>query len=167
MSDAPPPTVAATAAVAAAPAVTPSAPAATLARALARLARAAWPALDPAARVEGAAAIDGFVAAPAPSTFLAAARRLVEVRRRRRATDLSAALAERVFARGAACLAAVPFVDEAVRATLLAQPHDGAAGRRLAALACLLEAHAELAARVRSADAGHIAIIVAERERRR
>jgi hypothetical protein len=107
------------------------------------------------------------VAAPAPSTFLAAARRLVDARRRRRASALSAALAERVFARGAARLAAVPFVDDALRATLLAQPHDGPTGRRLAALAALLEAHAELAARVRSADAGHIAIIVAERERDR
>ena len=144
-----------------------SADVAPLARALARLAHAAWPALDPAARAEGAAAVAEFVAAPAPSTFLAAARRLVDVRRRRRRNELSAALAERVFARGAARLAAVPFVDDAVRATLLAQPHDGAAGRRLAALAALLMAHAELAARVRSADAGHIAIIVAERERDR
>jgi hypothetical protein len=140
---------------------------APLARALARLARNAWPTLDPAARAEGAAAIADFVAAPAPSSFLAAARRLVDVRRQRRAAELSSALGERVFARGAARLAAVPFLDDATRATLLAQPHDGPAGRRLAALAALLEAHAELAARIRSADAGHIAIIVAERERDR
>ncbi len=149
------------------PAAPPAPDAAPLARALGRLARAVWPALDGDARAAAAAAVADFVAAPAPSTFLAATRRLLDARRRRRADALSAALAERVFARGAARLAAVPFLDDAQRATLLAQAHDGAAGRRLAALAALLLAHAELAARVRSVDANHIAIIVAERERDR
>jgi hypothetical protein len=138
-----------------------------LASALAAVAAAVWPALDDDGRRDGADAVAGFVAAPTPSRMVAAARCLVEARRRRRAAALSAALAERVFARGAARLGEIAFLDDATRAALLAQPHDGAAGRRLAALAALLEAHAELAARVRSADAGHVALGENGRDRRR
>jgi hypothetical protein len=135
----------------------------TLAAALGRLACTVWPTLDADARHAAADAVGTFVAAPGPARFLAAARQLSSLRRARRAAELSAALAERVFARGVARLTEVPFVPAETRALLVDQPHDGAAGRRLWALATLLEAHAELAARVRSADAGHVAL---QRERR-
>jgi hypothetical protein len=134
-----------------------------LAAALGRLASAVWPALDDDGRRAGAAAVAAFVDAPGPAAFLAAAHALSTLRRARRAAELSTALAERSFARGVARLGEIGFVPDETRALLEVQPREGGAGRRLWALATLLEAHAELAARVRSADAGHVAL---QRDRR-
>lgn len=143
-----------------------SAPAASserLAVALARLCVASWPQLADEDRARAAAAADAFAAAPSPSRFLVAARTIRDARRRQRAEALHLALGERAFARGAARLEEVDFVDEATRATLIDQPHELRAGRRLAALAGLLEAHAELAARLRAADAAHVTVQVERR----
>lgn len=139
---------------------------ARLAATLATLAERAWPELLPDTRPDAVVALDAFVAAPSPSRFVAAARALAEARRQSRRLRLDTLLAERTFARGAARLSSVPFVDEATRAALLAQPHTAGAGRRLATLAALLDAHAELAARLRSADAAHVTIEDSERRAR-
>lgn len=139
---------------------------ARLGGALATLAVRTWPALSAQARADLLPALDAFVAGPSPSRLVAAARALAEARRRTRGARLDALLGERVFARGAARLAKVPFVDEETRAQLTAQPHDAAAGRRLAVLAALLDAHAELAARLRGPQAGHVRIDDVERPRR-
>src|SRR6202012_3260479 len=99
-------------------------------------------------------AVDAFVDAPSPSSYLAAARTLVRARSARQTQALQEQWGERAFVRGAARLAGIGFVDAALQATLTAQPRDAAAGRRLATLAALLLAHAELAARLRSGEAG-------------
>jgi hypothetical protein len=140
--------------------------AARLGAALASLTVRTWPALSAAARASVLPALDAFVAAPSPARLVAAARALREARRRARGARIDKLLAERVFARGAARLAKVGVVDDEARVQLLAQPHEAAAGRRLAVLAALLDAHAELAARVRSADATHVRIDDAERRLR-
>jgi hypothetical protein len=139
---------------------------ARLGGALATLAVNAWPALSADARAEVLPALDAFVEAPSPSRLVAAVRALADARRRTRGARLDALLGERVFARGAARLADVACLDEETHAELTAQPHDAAAGRRLAVLAALLDAHAELAARLRGADAGHVRIDDAERRLR-
>jgi hypothetical protein len=139
---------------------------ARLGGALATLAVRAWPALSAEARADVLPALDAFVEAPSPSRLVAAVRALADARRRTRGARLDALLGERVFARGAARLAEVAFLDEETRAQLTAQSHDAAAGRRLGVLAALLDAHAELAARLRSAQAGHVHIDDAERRQR-
>jgi hypothetical protein len=137
-----------------------------LADRLATLATRAWPELAEETRPAAVVALDAFLTAPSPSRFVAATRALVEARRRSRAARFDVILGERRFRRGTERLEALPFVDEATRAALTAQPHTGAAGRRLAALAALLDAHAELAARLRSADAAHVDVVIAEADRR-
>jgi hypothetical protein len=139
---------------------------ARLGGALATLAVRAWPALSAEARADLLPALDGFVDAPSPSRLLAAVRALADARRRTRGARLDALLGERVFARGAARLAEVAFLDEETRAQLTAQSHEAGAGRRLGVLAALLDAHAELAARLRGAQAGHVRIDDAERRLR-
>lgn len=140
--------------------------AARLGAALATLAERTWPALSPDARTGTLPALDAFITAPSPSRFLVAARALADARRRSRGERIDLLLAERTFARGAARLAAVSFLDDETRAALVDQPHQAAAGRRLGALAALLDAHAELAARLRGADAAHVTIDEAERRAR-
>ena len=140
--------------------------AARLGGALAKLAVRNWPLLSGEARAAVLPAFDAFLAGPSPSRMLAATRALAEARRRTRGARIDAILGERVFARGAARLGEVSFLDEPARAALVAQPHDAATGRRLAVLAALLDAHAELAARLRSADAAHVRIDEAERRQR-
>lgn len=140
--------------------------AARLADALAALALPLWPTLDDDERRAGGAALAAFVSAPTAARFVAAARQLNQARRRRRALELDRALGERAFARGAARLAAVPFLDEATRATLVGGSRDAGAGRRLATLAALLDAHAELAARLRSVDAAHVPLPLDDERRR-
>ena len=141
--------------------------AARLGVALARLATRTWPALSADARAGALPVLDAFVTTPSPARFAAAARALADARRRARHERLDALLGERTFARGLERLAAVPFVDDDTRAQLAAQPHDAATGRRLAVLAALLDAHAELAARLRSADAAHVTIDDGERRAKR
>ena len=85
--------------------------------------------------------------------LVAAARALRDARRRRAAPRIDALLGERVFARGAARLAAVAFLDDDPRAASSRSRTTAAAGRRLGVLAALLDAHAELAARLRGAEA--------------
>lgn len=148
-----------------APAVGARADDGRLAARLATLATRVWPELAPETRAPAVVALDAFIVTPSPSRFVAAARALADARRRSRAARVDTLLAERRFRRGAARLDAVAFVDEATRTALAAQPHTSAAGHRLAALAALLEAHAELAARLRSADAAHVVIPDADRRR--
>lgn len=136
---------------------------ARLGSALATLAARSWPSLSPEARAGVLPALDAFVEAPSPSRMLAAARTLADARRRCRLLRIDALLGERVFARGAVRLAGVGFVGDELRAQLVTQPHDAATGRRLAVLAALLDAHAELAARLRGADAAHVRIDENER----
>jgi hypothetical protein len=145
--------------------------AARLGAALFTLTERTWPALSHDARGATLAALDAFVAGPSPARFVAAARALADARRRTRGERIDALLGERTFARGVARLADVGFVDDETRAALVAQPHVAAAGRRLGALAAMLDAHAELAARLRGADAAHVTIDATpppppERERR-
>lgn len=137
-----------------------------LALALARVVVRVWPELDDEERADGAAAIDAFVAAPSPAQLVAATRILREARLRRRSAALTAQLGARTFARAVAKLDAVPFLDDELRATLTAQPADGPHGRRLSALADLLTAHAELAARLRAADAAMLGTMSLRPERR-
>jgi hypothetical protein len=137
-----------------------------LAARLATLAARAWPELVAETRPAAVAALDAFIAAPSPSRFVAAAHALAAAVRQSRAARFDARLGERRFRRGLERLDALPFVDDATRAALADQPHTGAAGRRLAALAALLEAHAELAARLRSADAAHVDVIISDGDRR-
>ncbi|MGZ3438860.1 MAG: hypothetical protein ACXVDD_05070 [Polyangia bacterium] len=139
---------------------------ARLAAALATLAARTWPALAPAARARSLPALDDFVTRPSPSRFVAAARALADAGRRTRGERLDLLLGARTFARGAARLAEVEFVPDETRAQLVAQAHDAATGRRLGVLAVLLDAHAELAARLRGADAAHVHIDDAERRTR-
>jgi hypothetical protein len=139
---------------------------ARLGAALATLAVRTWPALSPDARTRALPALDDFVRTPSPARFVVAARTLAEARRRSRRQRLDTAIGERTFARGAARLAEVAFVDDETRALLVGQPHDAATGRRLGALAALLDAHAELAARLRGADAAHVTIDDSERRPR-
>ena len=125
-----------------------------LATTLARIARRVWPELDADERSEAGAAVDAFVDAPTPARFVAAARALIRARQSRHTEALRAVWGERAFTRAAAQLGDIRFVDEALLATLTAQPRDAAAARRLATLASLLLAHAELAARLRTPDLG-------------
>jgi hypothetical protein len=136
-----------------------------LAARLATLATRVWPELAPETRATAVVALDAFIATPSPSRFVAATRALADARRRSRAARFDALLGERRFRRGAARLDAVAFVDDGTRIALAAQPHTAAAGRRLATLAALLDAHAELAARLRSADAAHV--VIPDEDRRR
>ncbi len=133
-----------------------------LATALGALGASVWPQLDEEGRRVSRVAVDAFVDAPTPSRFLAAARQLVAARRARRSAELSRALDERTFAAGLGRLSRLAFVSEELRAELAAQPHDAPTGRRLGVLAALLEAHAELAARLRNPD-GNPAPLVADR----
>jgi hypothetical protein len=139
---------------------------ARLGGALATLAVRVWPALSSEARAGVLPALDAFVQAPSPARLVAAARALGDARRRMRGARIDALLGERVFARGVARLAQVGFLDEETRAQLVTQPRDAGTGRRLAVLAALLDAHAELAARLRGADATHVHIDDAERRAR-
>jgi hypothetical protein len=134
-----------------------------LATALAHLARRVWPALAPAERATATAAVDAFVAAPTPASFVAAARTLVRVRQARQTGALQEVWGERAFARAAAQLADLGFLDDALVAAVTAQPRDAAAGRRLSTLASLLLAHAELAARLRTTEPSLSAALRADR----
>ena len=140
--------------------------AARLGGALATLALRTWPSLSADGRAAVLPALDAFVAAPSPSRLVAAARALRDARRRTRGARIDALLGERVFARGVARLGAVRFLDDSTRAQLVDQPREAAAGRRLGVLAALLDAHAELAARLRGADATHVRIDDADRRLR-
>jgi hypothetical protein len=120
-----------------------------LARSLLRAALATLPLLEDEARQPAFAAIDEFLARPAPSTHLAAVRVLYELRAHARRSRGRVALAVRARDRG---LEMVSQVASALADELGALEADPACGRRLEALAALLEAHQDLAARVRRAE---------------
>lgn len=120
-----------------------------LAKSLLRAAMATLPLLDEEARPPALSAIDEFIAEPAPSTHLAAVRILAELRKSARQSQSRAALAVRARERG---LEKVSQVAGELAADLAALEADPACGRRLEALALLLQAHQELVARVRRAE---------------
>jgi hypothetical protein len=120
---------------------------------LARVAARTLPELAGAERHQAIAALDQFLAAPSPSRYLAAARTLADCRRATRARRLGESLAVKAHARALGRLRELPFLDDETSAALESLPIDIASGRRLLALAALLDAHAGLAARVRQADA--------------
>jgi hypothetical protein len=126
---------------------------AELARALLVEAARVLPGLDGEAGSAALAEIDAFVAVPLPSRWLRATRTLREMGRRARGERNIAALARRSFDRGLARVGTVSVVGDAAREALSALPVDASSGRRLEALAALLEAHQEVAGRVREADA--------------
>jgi hypothetical protein len=91
-------------------------------------------------------AIDAFLAAPTPATYLAATRVLAAVRRQAALQRVRAAHAGYALARG---LSTVRYELGAAQAeALAAQPSDDRTGHRLRALALLAAAHRELSERV-------------------
>ncbi len=92
------------------------------------------------------AAIDGFLGAPSPATYLAAARVLAEARRDRTLRQVRTAQAGYAFARGLDAVRRE--LGPTIADTLAAGPTDDRAGLRLRALALLSAAHRELAERV-------------------
>jgi hypothetical protein len=129
---------------------------------VAQLARALLPRALKTYRALGAdalAALDPFLAAPGPATFLRAARALLEAERDAHLAPSSSPLAARSRDRALARAVAFPALDDATRALLSLLPADARAGSRLTALAALLEAHAELADRVREHDARRLGVL--------
>jgi hypothetical protein len=119
----------------------------SLARSVLDAALSTLPLLDENARAPALAALDGFIARPAPSTHLAALRVLRELRIGVRRSHSRAALVARARDRGLERLSQwAPGLASDLAAV------DPASGQRLDALATLLEAHGELVARVRRAE---------------
>jgi hypothetical protein len=118
-----------------------------LAPALLRQAVAAFQVIPDEARGPALAALDDFLAAPAPASFLAAIRVLRAQSRRAIVETTGGATMRRAFTDGLAALRATsippPLIDQLAQA-----PLDARAGRRLLALAALARAYEELAARV-------------------
>ncbi len=133
----------------------PEATPARLARALLFAARRALGALPAEHHEEALAALDGFLAAPAPATYVAAARGLDAAVRTHRLAGALERSARRSLARGLARREESPGKGVAELAARGAADGAGAvdrrAGRRLAALAALLDAHAALTGRVQAA----------------
>jgi hypothetical protein len=101
-------------------------------------------------------AIDGFLAEPVASRYLRAARALAELTRLRRRTTELEKLARRSLSIELGRLESMLPVDDdaatSAAAELQALPPDPRAGLRVRALVALLEAHAELAVRVRAPE---------------
>ena len=138
---------------AAAAAVTPNtfsaADVAGLAAALLPRAMAAFAVVPPADRGTSLAALDQFLAAPSPAKFLRAARLLDEARRAATVNQAARTTVGRLFAEGTDMLRAVPGLPAEITAQLAAElPVDARAGRRLTALATLLQGYEELLGRV-------------------
>jgi hypothetical protein len=122
-----------------------------LARALLRRAVAVFAVVPPAERGPALAALDDFLAAPGPATYLAATRVLVEARRARTLTQVRAAQADYARARGLDAVRRE--LGTATAEALAAAPSDERAGLRLRALTLLAAAHRELAERVAGSSA--------------
>jgi hypothetical protein len=117
-----------------------------LARDLLQRATGCLAAVPPGARAAPLAALDRFLAAPGPATYVAAARVLGAARRSRSLLALRAARAGADRTRG---LAAVEReLGSAAADRLAALPDGDRLGFRLEALALLAAAHRELAERV-------------------
>jgi hypothetical protein len=122
---------------------------AALARALLPRAIAAFTLVPEIDRTPALVALDQFLAAPAPATYLSAVRTL-------RATERAAALRknagptiDRMFAEGTTLLREVPGIPPALVDEMTANlPVDARAGRRLSALGELLGTYCELLGRV-------------------
>lgn len=117
-----------------------------LARELLRRALGVFAAVPPTDRGPALAAIDEFLAAPGPATYLAATRALVEARRARALSRVRAAQASYARARGLDAVRRE--LGSAAAEALAAAPTDERAGLRLRALTLLAAAHRELAERV-------------------
>jgi hypothetical protein len=136
-----------------------------LAESLLRSSLAILPELDEPSREEALLAIDSFVAQPVAAPYLAAMRVLQQLRRQAQRARTVSTLAERSRQRGLETLAAVPSVGAELAAALQALPVDARTGQRLQALAALLDAHRELASRVRRAEAERRPVIEKMRDR--
>lgn len=129
--------------------MTSAADAATYARRLVPQAVAAFTVVPAAERGPALAAIDRFLGAPSPTTFLAATRILRESERAAALARTGGATITRLLHEGAARLREVPgFPDDLVAELTRDLPRDPRAGRRLAALGELLGSYAELLGRV-------------------
>lgn len=117
-----------------------------LARELLRRAGAVFATVLPPERGAALAALDAFVAAPGPATYLAAARVLSDTRRKAALRQVRAAQAGYAMARGLDAVRRE--LGAAAAAVLAAVPPDDRAGLRLRALALLAGAERELAERV-------------------
>lgn len=114
---------------------------------LARAVRA-FTALPESRRAACLAALDGFLARPGPASYLGAARVLEAEAGAFRLEQAGGRAAERSIQRGLERLAGALPADDLALLGALPVGHDLRAGRRLLALAALLEAHAELQGRV-------------------
>lgn len=122
---------------------------AALARRLFPAARAAFLVAPEAARGPLYAALDAFMQAPAPSTFVAAHRVLSQTRRRLVIEQAGHGVLRRGFAEGVAALRGVSSLPPSLTDALASHlPLDARAGDRLTALAALAGAYQELSARV-------------------
>jgi hypothetical protein len=102
------------------------------------------------AQTAALAALDGFLAQPSPSAFMRATRELRGAITAHRFSHATRALSGRAFGRALDRLNATDILDEERRGVLASLPVDVRAARRLDALAALLQAHDELATRVRA-----------------
>ena len=122
---------------------------ALLARALLPRAISALRSLAPEERGPSLLAIDRFLAAPGPANFLAATRQLKEAQQAAALAKHGRGSLDRLFAEGATRLRSVPGLPAAIASEITANlPLDARAGRRLAAVAMLLESFEELQSRV-------------------
>jgi hypothetical protein len=119
-----------------------------LARALLVKTMAAFQVVPDQARGPALSALDRFLAAPAPATFLAASRVLGQTRRAIMLERSAGGTMRRAFDEGLAALRAVPALPSALADRLASLPVDPRAGQRLFALAALTDAYQELATRV-------------------
>jgi hypothetical protein len=103
--------------------------------------------VPPADLGEAFAALDGFVATPRGDTYLAAVRALRAARARQASARLRGLHAGYLFRRGLEAVRALPGAGPGHAEILADLPMDARTGRRLLALAQLLEAHAELSGR--------------------
>jgi hypothetical protein len=115
--------------------------------ALLRRAVAAFRVIPDESRGPALAALDDFLAAPAPATFLAATRILRAQSRRAIVETTAGATMRRAFADGVAALRSTT-VPPSVIDQIAEAPLDARSGPRLLALAALAQAYQELAARV-------------------
>jgi hypothetical protein len=134
----------------AAPQPTPvDADTAALARALLPRAIAAFTLVPELDRGPALAAIDRFLAGPAPSTYLAAARELRTAERAAALRKNGGATMSRLFGEGMTVLREVPGLPPELLDEMTANlPLDARSGRRLTALAELLGGYCELLGRV-------------------
>jgi hypothetical protein len=122
---------------------------ALFARVLLRRARGAFRLSGTGDRGRALAALDGFLAAPAPGSFVAAARALSDLQHQAIARRIPESGPRPAVNVGLAALRSVPGLPSVLAERLAADlPQDPGAGPRLLALAALARAYHELAGRV-------------------